>query len=182
MALIWHTNDGGQSWMPGPLQADRYQLGTNGLTTIDNNSADGDKCDLLMVRRHAEEEEWILIASPESKVRLNSISLLLGVRVLRDHDEILIHGANAELMRFFYSTERLVQVEPFPAMDGISRCPRCKQSILSGDLAVQCPNPRCRIWHHQKEELPCWSYESTCAQCGWSTNLNADYHWTPEAL
>jgi hypothetical protein len=181
MAVIWHTNDGGQSWMPWLLEAERYQLGANGLTAIENNSADGDKSGLLLVRRSAE-EEWILIAAPGSNVRLNSISLLIGIRALRDHDEILVHGNAGGLMRFFFSTEQLVQVEPFPAMNESSRCPRCKQSILSGDLAVQCPNPRCRIWHHQKEDLPCWSYEPTCAQCGWPTNLNADYRWTPEAL
>ncbi len=119
---------------------------------------------------------WALVAASDSPVRLNGRSMLLGIHALRDRDEVVL-GAH----RVFFSTEELARAVPFPGLAQPAFCPRCKQKIEPGDLAVSCP--RCRAWHHQTHTYPCWTYAPSCALCqGQSTALDAGYAWTPEEL
>jgi hypothetical protein len=124
-------------------------------------------------------ETWTLMSRPKgAAVRVNGIPLLAGLRVLRDRDEILFEGAN----RIYFSSERLAIVEAFPGSGQPAFCPRCKLEITRGTPAVRCPNPDCRIWHHQAEEYPCWTYSEHCSLCNQLTALDSGYRWTPENL
>lgn len=119
---------------------------------------------------------WTLLGGRAASLRVNGQPLALGIRALRDHDEISIGG-----QRCFFSTEELARIVAFPGLDQPVWCPRCKQKVEPGDLAVACP--RCHAWHHQSEEFPCWTYEPTCALCQLqATALDAGYSWTPEML
>jgi Zn finger protein HypA/HybF involved in hydrogenase expression len=119
---------------------------------------------------------WTLLGGQEAALRVNGQPLALGIRALRDRDEISVAG-----QRCFFSTEELALVVPFPGMAQTVFCPRCKQKMEVGDPAVSCPH--CRAWHHQSEKFPCWTYEPTCALCHvQSTALDAGYAWTPEML
>ena len=119
---------------------------------------------------------WALLAARRSPARVNGWPLALGIRVLRDRDEIRV-GAEC----CFFSSEELARCEPFPGLAQGAHCPRCKQSLEPGERAVACP--RCGAWHHQSEKFPCWTYDATCALCqAQSTALDAGYSWTPELL
>ena len=117
------------------------------------------------------QENWVLTGD----ARVNGMPLLTGIRVLRDRDELEVNGVHA-----FFSTETLALVEPMPRGDKRVFCPRCKQGIESESAAVRCP--RCRVWHHQSDDLPCWTYAERCALCDQPTALDAGYRWTPEEL
>jgi hypothetical protein len=119
---------------------------------------------------------WALLAGLEVSVRVNGLPLVLGIHALRDRDEISLAG-----QRYFFSTEELALVTPFPGLAQPACCPRCKQKVEVGEPAVACPH--CRAWHHQSDEFPCWTYEPTCALCQLqSTALDAGYSWTPDTL
>jgi len=121
-------------------------------------------------------DAWVLLAGRASDVRINGADLVLGIRALRDKDEVSVDGH-----RLFFSTEQLACVTPFPGAEQPAFCPRCKQRLERADLAVKCP--RCQAWHHQSEKFPCWTYDSTCALCQHQlTALDAGYSWTPEDL
>ena len=89
---------------------------------------------------------------------------------------VLLHG----LGRCYFSTETLARIEPLSEEDATGCCPRCKQGLTAGQPAVKCPG--CGVWHHQSDELPCWTYAERCAICGGSTALDAGFSWTPEEL
>ena len=117
---------------------------------------------------------WVAIG--HGSARVNGTPFLLGIRVLRDRDELLTpSGARA-----FFSTEALVRVAPAPESEKVPSCPRCKQPVDANTPSVQCPE--CQVWHHQSEDLPCWIYSPTCALCDRSTDLSVSYRWTPEEL
>jgi hypothetical protein len=132
--------------------------------------------------------DWHVLAPPGADVRVNGLPLRVGMRRLRDRDEILLRGAASgradtpAAARMFFSTERLAMVVVFPEGKKTTRCARCKQPILPGSDAVQCPAETCLHWHHQSDELPCWTYAERCAMCDQPTQLDADYRWTPEDL
>ena len=119
---------------------------------------------------------WVLLAPPgNGAVRVNGMPLALGMRVLRERDEIVVNGR-----RRYFSGERHAVVVPFPGSDRPVTCPRCRQEVLAGTPAVACP--QCDAWHHQSEELPCWTYSPTCALGDQPTELGTGYRWTPEGL
>jgi hypothetical protein len=119
---------------------------------------------------------WTLFGGWEASIFVNGQPLALGLRALRDRDEILFAG-----QRCFFSMEELARVVPFPGLTQAAYCPRCKQKVEPAEPAVACPH--CRAWHHQSEKFPCWTYGSTCALCQLqSTALDAGYEWTPELL
>ena len=121
-------------------------------------------------------QAFVLLAPPHASVRVNGDPLELGVRVLVDRDELRVPGTGTS----FFSTETLAEPVPFPPVPRPVFCPRCKQQLEHGHVAVRCP--QCRIWHHQSAELPCWTYSERCAMCSQETRLDAGYRWTPEAL
>src|SRR5689334_11592289 len=63
-------------------------------------------------------ESWLFLAPPGTRAYVNGQRLSLGMRVLRDRDEILLPTSAtneaAEPQRMFFSTERLAIVQPFP--------------------------------------------------------------------
>ena len=125
----------------------------------------------------------MLLSDSSSGVQVNATPIQLGIRVLSHRDEIFLTGGASDFpSRFYFSTERLAHVEPFPGTDGSAICGRCKQPIERGDLAVRCPSANCGIWHHQTEHLGCWTYSDHCALCPTPTALDSGFRWTPEDL
>ena len=119
---------------------------------------------------------WTLLAGRSAGVRVNGSPLALGIRALVDKDEIWAGGH-----RIFFSAEELAGVVPFPGLAQPAFCPRCKQKIEPGDLAVCCP--ACHAWSHQSEKFPCWAYDTTCALCQQqSTALDAGFNFNPATL
>jgi len=119
---------------------------------------------------------WVLMAGAKGAVRVNGIALATGMRVLADRDEIRVGSSHT----LFFSAESLARIEPFVGANQRLFCPRCKQEIVKEAMAVMCP--ACGVWHHQSDDLPCWTYSSSCALCPQPTDLNAGYRWTPEEL
>ncbi len=127
----------------------------------------------LLRRPTSEPEIWILVGPPV--VRVNGNPLDAGIRVLRDRDELRTGGT-----RTFFSTESLPVMVPFTGGERSTFCPRCKLEVAAGSPAVACP--QCRVWHHQSDELPCWTYAERCTMCDQPTALGAGFRWTPEDL
>lgn len=180
MAHVWVEDTEGRDWTVWPLHDDAAGLAPSPLARWLGTEDDAE-LPRAQVARHGEgrEEEWILLACP-GIARVNGSPLLLGTRVLRDRDEIVLHAGD-RTMRCFFSTERLPRPEPFPSDRSGVRCARCKDFIAAGDPAVRCPN--CDLWHHQIEGgRKCWTYLSGCASCGHPTQLDGQYRWTPEGL
>jgi len=118
-------------------------------------------------------EIWAVVAAPGTPVRVNGRPPLAGVCALCDRDEIRVGGA-----QYFFSTESLALVEPFPAQERVVYCARCRQPIETGSPAVRCPH--CATWYHQSASLPCYTYAEKCTICGRPSALDADFTWAPE--
>jgi hypothetical protein len=132
------------------------------------------------VVRHAHknasgQDGWLLLTSGQIRVSINGDRLDLGIRALRDKDEI---RANESTMLF--SNDQLARVLLFPGIGRPCKCPRCQLEIEIGSPAVRCPS--CGIYHHQSEDSPCWTYAEKCTICGRSTSLGEGSLWTPEGL
>ncbi len=121
-------------------------------------------------------EQWAVLASEECAITINGIPLLLGIRSLKDRDEIRWSQNGSA----FFSSEELAAVVNLPSEDRKIVCPRCKQEIASKTPAVRCP--RCGIWHHQSEEFPCYTYAEHCATCSRKTSLDSGFDWIPEDM
>jgi len=120
---------------------------------------------------------WVLLVAAQGEARINGFTPVAGVRVLEDRDEIRAGAGRA----LFFSTETLAHVEEFPGAEHAVYCGRCRQAMVKGQPAVRCPSPKCGIWYHQTESLPCWTYAPTCAFCPQPTSLDAAFRWVPEA-
>ena len=159
MAHLWTSDPvGAEGWALMPLDAN--------TTVLDGSMT-------LLRRITPEGDIWVLIAPLSARV--NGAPLDAGIRVLRDRDELRVDGH-----RRFFSTETLATVASFPGGDRAVFCPRCKLQIAPESAAVRCP--RCGVWHHQSEELPCWTYAERCTLCDQSSRLDAGFGWTPEDL
>ena len=180
MPVIWNET-AADGWAALALAGEAYGLTEAGLVGREEGGDERPEPSQDPLLRRGGGEQWVLLAGNRSGVRVNGVPLLLGMHVLGDHDEIFV-PTPAEPRRFYFSTERLARVEPFPAADGAATCPRCKQPIEQGDPAVRCPSSSCGVWHHQSEKWPCWTYSDRCALCPTSTALDSGYRWTPEEL
>jgi hypothetical protein len=120
--------------------------------------------------------EWVLLCRPGS-CRVNGESVALGIRTLRDKDEI--RPANGQ--RLFFSTETQARIAPFPGAAQATICPRCLLEIALGQPAVICP--ACGVAYHEDgdAELLCWTY-GPCSFCGQPGSLNAGLQWSPDEL
>ena len=178
MPNFWITNDAGE-WGIQPLAGECGLAGSaeqvlritppvSGLGLADVRLLPPDAAGVT--------PSWTLLAGQGVALSVNGQPLVLGIRALRDRDEISIAG-----QRCFFSTEELARIVTFPGLAQPVYCPRCKQKVGVGQLAVACPH--CCAWHHQSETLPCWAYAPTCALCQTqATELDAGYSWTPELL
>ena len=181
MAYLWiPTKD--NEWAVAPLEREAYALehGRERPLRRSPQAPEHNGPARLQWAPMGADGAFVLMAPHrQTSVRVNGTPLHAGIRVLRNRDEIRLNGT-----RMYFSTERLAQVTPFPGADRPTQCPRCKQPINEGQMAVRCPNPRCGVWHHQSEvdELPCWTYTPNCANCGQETELSSGFRWTPEGL
>jgi len=185
MAHIWTEDPETGRWSYCPLDDAVCLIEEGGLRRPE--AADRGLCGpaaAMLIRSGRDAgEQWSLLAVGEEEVLVNGRPLPLRMKTLRDRDEVGIRfGVGERLCRRFFSTERLARVEPFPAGAAAVPCPRCKQRLRPGQPAVRCP--RCGAWHHQTEQLPCWTYSPTCAclPCDQSTSLEVGFRWTPEDL
>jgi hypothetical protein len=168
-------------WVVAVLEEEIYRLTGDVHRPIASGQQDGARAPAYILRHDGgpDGERWVLYSSPRGGVRVNATRLGLGMRLLRDRDEVRLGRS-----RLIFSTERLARVEPFPGLGREVLCPRCKLPIDVGTPAVQCPNARCGLWFHQdvEHDLPCWTYAPTCASCEQPTSLEAGFAWTPAHL
>ena len=184
MAHLWIT--GADGWAVLPLVRDAYLLDAHppspalapGATELAPIASDRRPLQsprtVLMSAGSATRHGWILLTADSHVTRINGLPALAGIRMLADRDEIAVSGQPP----MFFSTEALAQVVPFSGAVPPLFCPRCKQGIDGGMPAVRCP--RCDVWHHQTDDLPCWTYAATCAICDCRTALDAGFTWVPE--
>jgi hypothetical protein len=118
---------------------------------------------------------WHLLVPPFTRVRVNGEPVSLGIRALRDRDEIRVPGAEP----MFFSNEELMAIQPF-AGSPEGKCPRCAKSISPLSPAVRCAG--CHTWYHQTEARACFSYgpNPICVLCGADTVVSGEYSWIPE--
>ncbi len=188
MASIWtQQNDEEGGWAVTALDGDRETFFLTGDpqnpvsaqqsegAEQSEGAAGGDVC-LLRRLGLSGTEAWTLVAPDGTSVSINGEPVILGMRVLRDRDEIRVGQREA----VFFSTEQLAIVEDFPGIGKVAPCPRCKQHVDVGSRAVRCP--RCSMWYHEEADLPCWTYDDVCSVCGRQTDLEMGFSWTPEDL
>ena len=189
MPQVWVQDSGGAGWAIVPLTGGVYGMSERALSAIGGSGCGLDEPGpaAMLVRRDAgPQEHWLLLARKGAHIQVNGSPLVLGARFLCDRDEIVVrvNGSTAALHCFF-STERQAEVVAFPGANGAEvRCPRCKQPLEQGRMAVRCPNPACGVWHHEDQErnLLCWTYGPTCTLCPHPTRLDGSFRWTPEDL
>jgi len=177
MAHVWHFD--GSSWMRHPLAGNYFRLGVNSVLPVEPAPVlPVDRTSAVVGRYEdaARSPQWVLLGNETCGVRINGQSLLAGLSVLRDRDEILIGGRS----RLYFSTEQLAKVEPFPGGDDPAFCARCRQPIQPGAPAVRCPF--CGHWCEQSEAKPCWTYGPTCPLCEQLTAFDAGLRWTPNEM
>jgi hypothetical protein len=177
MAHLWMPDEGGD-WNVLSLNGADVDLTAllSGEKPRPENGAEAAPRALLLREPSAGSSGWLLVTTKGCRARVSGMSVATGIRRLSDRDEILLHG----LGRCYFSTETLARIEPLSEEAATGCCPRCKQGMTVGQPAVRCPG--CGVWHHQSNELPCWTYAERCAICGGSTALDAGFSWTPEEL
>ncbi|MCX6901645.1 MAG: hypothetical protein NT105_23440 [Verrucomicrobia bacterium] len=184
MAHLWMAANEGQAgeWTVHPLAADGYEITNDGKPVVLASMAQRRTKPTVTLVRQTANDTWVLLVHPGAALRVNGQAVTLGVRILRDRDEIRVGGLRPATL--FFSTERMASVKSFPGSDRPVHCPRCKTELAAGTPAVRCPNPQCGLWHHQAPDsnLPCWTYDTRCASCDQQTALDAGYRWTPEGL
>lgn len=182
MATIWsQQNDEGGGWAATALdgEPEAFFLTGDPQSPVSARQSEGAaRGDVCLVRRMALSgtEAWTLVAPDGAAVSINGDPVMLGMRVLRDRDEIRVSQREA----VFFSTEQPAVVEDFPGIGKAARCPRCQQQVKVGSRAVRCP--QCSLWYHQDDDLPCWTYSDECGVCGRRTDLEMGFSWTPEDL
>jgi hypothetical protein len=173
-------------WLAAVLRESCYAIHPRGNAPLLAISANASLTAPLL--RQGEGESWLLLLPPKMSAFVNGQRLKLGIRLLRDRDEVLLpesladEPTDAEPQRLFFSTERLAVIEPFAGAKKPVVCSRCKQVMAPGQLAVRCPNSRCGLWHHAFADQPCWTYANKCSNCDQPTALDAGYRWTPDQL
>lgn len=175
MAHLW-VRDEAERWAVLPLDGYAFSLNARPPRPVSNQPRQGDALlDVLMVRSQiGAGDSWVLVAGARSGVTVNGIPVATGIRVVSDQD--MIHIPNIDDV--YFSSETLARIEDFPGLDHSSFCPRCKQEIERSASAVKCP--ACGVWHHQTDELNCWTYADTCALCTQPTDLSGGFRWTPD--
>lgn len=173
MAVFWIHDECEREWRPVPLAGRPVWLaaGSARVEMAPHPPAEG----LAAVIVPCDAGGWAIASRPGVGVWVNGDPLLLGLRVLRDHDAIRV-GAGEVV---FYSGEAIATVVPFAGPRAIP-CARCRRDIELQAPAVECP--RCHSWHHQVEDSECWTYAPTCGQCDQPARVNGEYQWRPEVL
>ncbi len=172
IAHLWRRKDG--DWEQKTLIGDEFFFAdwSDSAAAVVKNVVDHD-CGLIR-SGSAASPMWALVTAPGARIQVNGRMPVGGLRVVNDRDAI----RTADGARYYFLTESLPVIEPFPAADRPVFCGRCRLRLDSGFLAVRCPV--CAIWYHQGGDLPCWTYDERCAYCGAQTALDADYQRIPE--
>lgn len=158
MAHLWFSSASDESaWTPRPLDG---PCAIGRASFVPAATADG--------------RAWVLLGPATTSVNGRALGAP-ELRVLHDRDEIVLDG-----VRLFFSTETRTAIVPLPPGDRALRCPRCTLAIAAGTSAVACP--QCAVWHHQQDDLACWTYAATCALCPQPSALDADYRFDPVRL
>ncbi|HLK60320.1 MAG TPA: hypothetical protein VKU00_27400 [Chthonomonadaceae bacterium] len=173
MANLWVEQDG--KWGVLPLEAERYVITGERQRPVAAAGGQGPVCGALLPVA-ASGTEWALLCPPGA-CRVNGEPVSLGIRALRDRDEIGLAGG----IRLFFSSESLARVAPFAGADQAIFCPRCCLEIAPGVPAVVCPG--CGTTFHQDEAagLPCFTY-GVCTICGLPGALDSGFRWIPQEL
>jgi hypothetical protein len=174
MGLIWvHELDG---WSVLRLDERPVRLDVSPLRVLqDREVGVGGDFPVALVFSDKDKPQWAVIAAEGTGVRVNGRALSTGMHILADRDEMQVGRGRS----FFFSTETLASIDPFPGMEHIF-CPRCQLSIVESSPAVRCP--QCGVWYHMSEEYPCWRYDEKCQFCDQRTAEDAVYRWTPEEI
>jgi len=183
MAHLWMYRDPDDAWLAAGLEGSRCGVAVGGPFSLDDRTNGGAEAAVMLIgRQDGPEEEWVLLAPFQARVWVNGTPLALGIRVLRERDEIQVQedGAPGRRRRFYFSTERRAAVEPYPGTDTSARCARCKRPIVKDTPAVRCP--QCGAWHHQAGQWLCWTYDRKCAFCKQPTDTGTGFRWTPEGM
>ena len=188
VAHLWFR-DASAAWFILPLEADAYALDAMPPRPVtppvparrDSVAATparaGSPARALLLRAGGEETEaWFAIGGGDGEIVVNGLPLSLGVRALSDRDEVRAAGGDS----LFFSTETLAHPVPYPGGLPKASCPRCLQELEAGVAAVRCPG--CGVWHHECNELPCWTHGPRCQLCPQPSALDAGYRWSPEDL
>lgn len=124
------------------------------------------------------EDRWFLVAGERADVWVDGARQDLGLYRLADGQEILVAGAGVVVL----STEEPPRIALLPDTGTDVICPRCKTEIEPGTPAVRCPD--CKLWHHERDDLPCWTYEhsSHCAMCTQANVLDGALRRIPGGL
>lgn len=166
-------------WLVFPLSSPRVDLGCLPLSTSRRPiGAEGKEVTgaVLLQSDALGPSSWFLIVPPAQSLTINGLPLVGGLQLMDDRDEIRLPDGSS----LFFSTEELPRVCPMPATDKPMNCARCRQRIEPESPAIRCP--QCGIWHHQQEDLECWTYSSTCALCPQPTPFDIGFRWTPAEL
>lgn len=176
MAHLWTRAS--TLWEPVRLDADVFDFPCATAPAVSDQPRRERVYASIRLRRVGDgaDPRWVMVAGPTDRVLRNGTPTVLGLSVLADRDEIRLPDGR----EFFFSTEMLASVEPFPATGVRGFCPRCKQVIAPASPAVRCPG--CGLWHHASDDLPCWNYGPRCAACPQDTAFDAGFRWTPEEL
>ncbi len=131
-----------------------------------------------LTNTQTQEDQWLLITGETASVWVDGTPQNLGIYHLADGQEVLVKGAGAVVL----TTEKTPEKTTLPVDQADVICPRCKTEIDPGSDAVQCPT--CDIWHHERDDLPCWTYEHSthCAMCAQPTDLDGGLQRIPEGL
>src|SRR5262249_42097750 len=120
MAQAWtKDHETGAGWLPAVLRDHCYAIASSvNAPLLAISAGAGPAHSPVLQSGHG--ESWLLFAPPGTSAYVNGQRLPLGMRVLRDRDEILVpvaaNSANelGEPQRMFFSTERLAIIQPFP--------------------------------------------------------------------
>ena len=182
MNLLWIINSRspGSGWASYPLETGLVQLTPDGPVPLPIPIGWGGMAGPLLVESRVgqDTEQWLLLSTPGNRVSVNGSPVSIGARLLRDRDAISL--GNGKM--FFFSAERIAQVEPYPGKDDHTCCVRCKLPLEPAAPVVRCPAPDCGFFHHQSKDRPCWTYAEGCANCGHPTSFEAGYQWSPAEL
>lgn len=120
---------------------------------------------------------WALLAGPHRRAWVNGSRLDLGLRLLDDRDHIRLDNGKI----YLFSAEAPAHRERYTGEGRVVQCPRCKEEISPGTMAVRCPI--CSVWHHETDNRPCWTDYPTCSRCDHESRLDeVQCRWVPEEV
>ena len=123
-------------WEPVPIEAGLgVALDDGWPLTMPLGAAPTLRAQFLTTERPGGTVWALMLTAPESTVAVNGLRALPVTR-LHDRDEIAL--GTADTARLYFSTERTLEVVPFPGSERPTHCARSKARIEKGMPSVQC--------------------------------------------